>query len=202
MLSDLSIKNFTEELASVNPVPGGGSVSALGGALAASLFEMAIRITFNNEDSAKEYIDFYSDIREKTTVLIDEDSKAFQEVMLAYALPKITDEDKKERKAKIREALKNATLTPLKSAQLSMAMLHSTAEVAAICKESCLSDAATAFKYAMASYRGAMYNVMINLNSMKDQEFIDKIKAECAEMEKWYDENIPNLELLFKERLG
>ncbi len=203
MLVDLAVKDFVSELSSANATPGGGSVSALGAALSSALYEMAVRISFSDiDEDMKDYMDILVPLKQDALLLIDADTDAFKQVMLAYALPKITDEDKKFRTGEIQKALKGASEVPFKTAELCMALLHKTAEVAVVCKESCVSDAAVAYNYAKSSFKGALYNVAINLASIKDKDFTEAMNEKVTQMNCWYEENCPMIDILFKERLG
>ncbi|HEY8542492.1 MAG TPA: cyclodeaminase/cyclohydrolase family protein, partial [Pseudothermotoga sp.] len=114
----LSIREFVEKVSDKSPTPGGGAVSALAGALAASLIEMVANLTLSRPD----YSDWHAEMekivslmQEKRTILldyIDLDVKAFDQVMSAYRLPKNTVEEKEKRSQTIQEALKQAARVP------------------------------------------------------------------------------------------
>jgi len=123
LLSKLSIEDFTDELGSSSPAPGGGSVSALAGSIAASLGAMVGNLTYKKKDY-KEYWEeaerlAYEAFKIKNNLisLINEDTNAFNNLMSAYRLPDKTEEEKKIKEEAINETTKNAILIPLKVMQ-------------------------------------------------------------------------------------
>lgn len=203
MFAEMNLQDFSAETASVNSTPGGGSVSAYAGALSASLFEMAVRISYRNiEENIQKYMDVLEPLRLEAMALVDEDSRAFGEVMAAYALPRSTDEEKDFRRGRIQEALRKATGVPLETARCCSALMKMAAEIGAVCKESCVSDAASAFHLAEAGFKGALYNVAINLSSIKDGAFVEEMGAAVKDMEEWYESSHASIEALYRERLG
>ena len=202
MIINMSLDNFLEELSSSSPTPGGGSVSALGACIAAGLFEMVIRISYKNiEEDMKQYKEILTPLKEAAKKLIDEDSSAFDQVMKAYALPKSNDEEKKIRRDAIQESLKLAAKAPLETSKICIALMRLTAEITVLSKESCVSDAAVGYNFAQAGFKGAIHNVVINLSSIKDEDFVNSTKKEIEELEKWYEENKEPINLVLCQRL-
>ena len=119
MLADLTIKGFLAETAGSAPVPGGGSISALNGAIAAALTEMVSNLTIGK----KKYVDVESEmqetaakmavVRDKLIQDIDRDSEAYDRVFAAFKLPKETEEEKAKRSEVIQEATKEAAMIPM-----------------------------------------------------------------------------------------
>ncbi|MEP6775599.1 MAG: cyclodeaminase/cyclohydrolase family protein, partial [Chloroflexota bacterium] len=171
-LAKLTVTDFIEELASANPTPGGGSASALVGALGAALVEMACNLTVGREkfrdveDELKAVLARSTELRVALLAAVDEDTSAFDKVSRAYKMPKISDTDKQARTAAIQQALKDATIVPLGVAQAAM----ETSQLALIALEksnpSVASDARVARALALAAREGAAANVEINLNSI------------------------------------
>lgn len=176
-LASMNIYDFVDELASDSPAPGGGSVSALNAALSSGLSAMVGNLTYSKKD--------YKDVREKMIEIsekgqklkdffidaIDKDTDAFNEIMDAFSLPKKTDEERQARNKAIEDATKKATLVPfsvleniLKAAELSL-------EVSKFGNKNSLSDSGVAGLTAYAGALGALYNVLINLQSIEDQGF-------------------------------
>ncbi len=186
-LIDLSIKDFNDELSSDSPAPGGGSVAALSGSISASLSSMVAALTF----SKKGYEDVRNEmanIGEETQKIkyeflrdIDLDTDAFNKVMAAFKLPKKSEEDKKIRKEKIEEATKEATLIPLGVLKKSVKSLEYALEVAKKGNINSLSDAGVAGLTGETCAWGAYYNVLINLQSIEDKNFVVKVKNEAKE---------------------
>ena len=114
-LVDMDLKAFMEETASESVAPGGGSVSALMGSLGVALGSMVANLSSHKrgwDDRWQEFSEWAEkgkEIQEELLFLVDEDTRSFNRIMEAFALPKSTDEEKKARKEKIEEATKYAT---------------------------------------------------------------------------------------------
>lgn len=183
-LTKLTVQDFVEQLASANPTPGGGSASALAGAVAAGLVEMACNLTVGREkfrdveEELKVVLARAGKLREQLLAAVDEDTDAYDKVSQAYKLPKATEEEKNARSAAIQEALKYATEVPLKVALASLEV----SQLALIALEksnpNVASDARVARVVADAAREGATANVEINLGSITDGDFVDKIRDE------------------------
>ncbi|HKP51169.1 MAG TPA: cyclodeaminase/cyclohydrolase family protein [Chloroflexia bacterium] len=183
-LIKLTVEDFVGQLASDNPTPGGGSASALAGAMAASMVEMACNLTVGREkfrdveEQLKVVLERAGILREKLLAAVDEDTEAYNAVSQAYKLPRATDAEKAERTAAIQAALKQATEVPLGVAQA--AMETSQLAVIAIQKSNpnVASDARVARLLADAAHEGAVANVEINLGSITDSDFVNRVKEE------------------------
>ncbi len=183
-LTKLTVEDFVEQLASANPTPGGGSASALAGAIAAGLVEMACNLTVGREkfrdveEELKVVLARSGELREQLTAAVEEDTEAYDKVSQAYKLPKGSDEEKGARTAAIQEALRYATEVPLKVAQAAMEV----SQLALIALEksnpNVASDARVARVIADAAREGATANVEINLGSITDGEFVERIREE------------------------
>jgi len=188
-LIDLSIHDFCLELASSSPAPGGGSAAALAGALGAALASMVASLTIGK----KKYLEVENDMLKLKTEaialvnkylqLIDEDTQAFNGVMAAYKLPKETDEEKSYRREQIQVATRSATETPLAMARHCVAILELCNIAAEKGNRNALSDAGVGAGMVEAAFRGAVYNVRINLSALKDIEFIDTVEAELRDLQ-------------------
>lgn len=204
MYKDMKLEAFISQISSSSPAPGGGSVSALGGAFAAGLLEMAVRISERTipEDPFSHYLSRLSAFSEQCTQLIDEDTQAFNGVMQAYRHPKNSESEKKLRTQKIQEALRVATEIPLKTAECCLAIMKLAEKIVSICKESCISDAACGYYFAEAALKGALANVAINLSSLKDEEFNNTVKEKVNALVNWHSSNSPKIEERIRERMG
>lgn len=178
-LSELSVLSFTEQVASCEPAPGGGSCAALAGALGAALVAMVGGMTQNRkkyaefEAQAKDAEQRCGVLREKLADVMDRDTEAFLKVSDAYAMPKGTDQEKAARSAAIQEGLKACTLTPL-------AMMELMGEAAGVLETltegfnvNCASDLGVAALFLKTGIQGAWMNVLINIGSLKDREFAE-----------------------------
>jgi formiminotetrahydrofolate cyclodeaminase len=188
-LVDMKIFEFLDELASDSPAPGGGSTAALVGSLAAALAEMVCNLTIEKEKYAdvenelKEVLNKCKKVRNKLIELIDKDTDAFNEVMKAFKLPKETEEEKEIRKKAIQNAFKIAASVPLETAKTCFEVLHLAKIVAEKGNKNSISDAGVSALLANAGIKSAIYNVRINLSSIKDEDFVNKTKSEIKEIE-------------------
>ena len=188
-ISSWSIADFAKKLASEDPVPGGGSVSALSGTLGAALIAMYCRLGMirkgvNGDDQeVLQKISIESEsYRTKLTRLITEDSLAYTEVIQAFKLPKGTEEETRARQQAIQRAFHLAVEIPIETMNACIECLHLIAEVALIGNPAAFSDLKVAKYMCQAGARGAMENVLINLPSIKDQEFVRIINAKLAKL--------------------
>src|SRR5437899_2036423 len=123
MLIKMTVEDFIEELASANPTPGGGSASALAGAMSAAMVEMACNLTVGREkfrdveEEMQTVLARATELREQMMEAVDEDTHAYNKVSEAYKMPRDTDAQKTERAAAIQSALKYASEVPLKVAK-------------------------------------------------------------------------------------
>lgn len=122
MLAELTVKDFLDKVACSEPVPGGGSIAALNGALASALSTMVARLTVGKKGyEASEDVMLHAQtitlrLLDEFIALIDKDSAAYEEVFACFKLPKTTDEEKAARSTAIQEATKQAALVPLEVA--------------------------------------------------------------------------------------
>ncbi|MEA2021346.1 MAG: cyclodeaminase/cyclohydrolase family protein [Candidatus Caldatribacteriota bacterium] len=189
MLVEKSVIDFLEELASRAPVPGGGSVAALSASLASGLTEMVANLTLgrkgyeNTEVEMKRIILESSVYRKKFLNNIDKDADAFNLVMKAFKMPKNTPEEKAGRKEAIQKKMKNAALVPLEVAKDTLKLMEFISEVVEKGNKNALSDGAVASMMARTAVLSALYNVKINLQSIKDENFVKEISLQVKEIE-------------------
>ena len=188
-LADLSIKEFLAKTASNSPVPGGGSIAALSAAIAASLSEMVAHLTIGKkgyealEEEMQEIVKDAFQYRERLIRYIDKDSNAYNDVMAAFKLPKGTEQERKNREGAIQEALINATLVPLDVARDAFKIIELAGKVVKQGNKNAVTDAAVAVMMARTAALSALYNVKINLASIKDTDFVEEIREEIKHME-------------------
>jgi len=189
MLIDKNVRVFLEELASRAPVPGGGSVAALSASLASALTEMVANLTIGRkgfeevEEEMKRISQESSNYREKFLKDIDKDAEAFDKVMGAFKLPKNTPEEIENRKQIIQKEFKNAALVPLEVAKDAVKLMEFTSKVVEKGNKNAISDGAVATMMARTAVLGALYNVKINLQSIKDENFVSRISKQVHELE-------------------
>ena len=170
----MSIKGFVAETASESPAPGGGSVSAVMGALGAALATMVANLSSHKRGWDERWKEF-SDVAEKgqalvkeLTALVDEDTAAFNRIMDVFAMPKGTPEEKAARDKAMEEATLYAASVPLKTMEASLKALPLALEMAQKGNPASASDAGVAALAATAAIRGAAMNVRINAAGLKD----------------------------------
>lgn len=194
MLRELSVKDFIYETASDSPAPGGGSISALSAASAAALIEMVTNLTIGKkgyeevEAEMKEVQEKAAKLKEKFVNYIDEDSDSFNKIMAAFKMPKDTDEQKKERTAKVQDAFKGASTTPFNVGKDAFELLELAQKVIEKGNSNAVTDGACAAMQARASVHGAFYNVKINLGSIKDEVFVKEMTEKVKELESKVDQ--------------
>lgn len=189
LLVDLNLKAFLAQTASKSPVPGGGSIAALSAAIAAALSEMVAHLTIGKkgyEALAEEMQDIAKDAfqyRERLIRTIDKDAEAYNEVLMAFKLSKGTDQEQKQRERAIQGALKKAALVPLDVAREAFKVIELAGKVLKQGNKNAVTDAAVAVMMARTAALSALYNVKINLSSIKDTNFIKDVGRELTHME-------------------
>jgi formiminotetrahydrofolate cyclodeaminase len=166
MLIDKTVSALLEDFSSPTPTPGGGSASALSGAIGASLLAMGAGMTKTRTGSAEE-----------RTALDDARTRllAYDLVMAAYKRPKATDEEKAGRKAAIQAAMRQATDVPLETMRVCADALAAAVPVAEHGNPSAISDVAVGVGMLMQALQGGFYNVETNLGSVADPQVVETI---------------------------
>ena len=189
MLTNQKITDFLEKTASGTAVPGGGSVSALSAALGAGLAEMVANLTIAKkgyeavEGEMQAIAEVLKNLREKLVTEVDKDSDAYTGVLAAFKLPKNTEAEKEVRAVTIQEAMKNAARVPLGVAYDSMQVMDLAEKVIRNGNRNAASDGAVGTMMARTAVLGALFNVKINLASVKDKAFVDKMTREVNQLE-------------------
>lgn len=208
MLYDLPIRTFIDRLASSEPAPGGGATAALNGAQGAALVSMVCNLTIGREkytDCEAEMIEIRKEseqLRALLTDLIHEDSTAFDGVMAAYRMPKVTPEEKTARSAAIQEGLKQATYVPLRTLQACVAVLQLTPTVIAKGNFNAASDGGAGMLAAHAGMMTAALNIRINLNAIKDSTFVAESESLMNALLAQGDDAYQKAWAITSERLG
>lgn len=190
MLAELVVKEFLNKVAGSDPVPGGGSVAALNGAIASALAAMVANLTIGKKgyEAHEELMRYISEVamRQKDTFVadIDRDSEAYDGVFACFKMPKATDEEKAARSAAIQDATKYAALVPMQVARNACELMPIIADVARLGNRNAVTDACVAMMSARSAVLGALMNVRINLGSLKDKEFVAKLQTEADELER------------------
>ena len=188
-LVDLTCTGFCEETASESPAPGGGSVSAYMGALAASLGTMVANLTGGKaayDDEWEKFSDVAvhgQQLKNELLHLVDEDTEAFNRIMNAFGLPKKTEEEKAARTAAIQEATKFATEVPFCTMQKAFETFEVCRAMVEWGNPASVTDGGVGALAARSAVMGAHLNVKINASSLKDEAFKNDILAKAAEIE-------------------
>ncbi len=185
-LAAMSVSAFTDELSTDSPAPGGGSIAALCGALSAALSCMVGQLTADKKgfeavsEQMKKMTEQAQGVKDRLLRAVDDDTAAFDQVMAAFRLPKKSATQKAARKAAIQQATRVATEIPL-------SVLRSAREAARMAdlaarkgNPNSLSDAGVAALCARTAAEGAFYNVLINLNGIRDPKYVKRMRAESG----------------------
>ena len=189
-LTDLTVKGLLDVTAGKDPVPGGGSISALCGSIAAALTEMVAGLTIGKkkyaevEEQMKQLVERVQDIRQQLILDVDRDSEAYNVVFAAFQMPKETDEEKAARSAQIQEATKIAANVPMEVARRVYSLLSDIEEVVSNGNQNAVTDGCVAMMSARNAIIGALFNVRINLTSIKDEQYVADMTAEADRLER------------------
>ena len=189
-LTDLTVKGFLDTTAGKDPVPGGGSISALCGSIAAALTEMVAGLTIGKkkyaevEEQMKQLAERVQQIRQQLILDVDRDSEAYNVVFAAFQMPKETDEQKAARSAQIQEATKIAANVPMEVARRVYSLLSDIEEVVSNGNQNAVTDGCVAMMSARNAIIGALFNVRINLTSIKDEQYVADMTAEADRLER------------------
>lgn len=186
----MTLKGFARETASESAAPGGGSVSAYMGALAAALGAMVANLSAHKrgwDDRWKEFSDQAvkgQDIMERLLKLVDEDTVAFAKIMNVFSMPKGTEEEKAARAEAMEKATLYATQVPLRTMQTALEAMPLALEMARKGNPASASDAGVGAIAALAAVKGAQLNVRINAAGLKDRAMADSLTAEAEKIAK------------------
>lgn len=179
-----TLNGFIESIADGSPTPGGGSVSALAGALASALAMMVARLTVGKkkyaevEDHMHEALIRLDELRHRLMQAVEQDALAFNHVMDAYLL----DKDSPERAGAIRDALSFASYIPYLTASLSWDVMKELNTIAQQGNVNAATDAAVGVRLSQAAIEGAILNILINLKDLDDEWVINEIGETVADI--------------------
>jgi formiminotetrahydrofolate cyclodeaminase len=188
-LTEMTIKDFTEKLASDAPAPGGGSAAALSGALGAALVSMVCNLTVGKPKYAEygplieKALASSDDLKTRLLDAIQKDTDAFDAVMAAFGMPKGTDEEKALRSAAVQAAYKAAIASPETTAEYCLAVMRLAESLVGKSNVNAVSDLSVGATQAYAGLKGAMANVRINLPSVKDAVYVTEKRAWMERLE-------------------
>jgi glutamate formiminotransferase/formiminotetrahydrofolate cyclodeaminase len=188
-LVGMTLTDFADETASESPAPGGGSIAAYIGSLGASLATMVANLSSHKAGWDERWEEFSNwaargqQYKDELLRLVDEDTRAFNKIMDAFALPKSTEEEKSLRKQAIQDATRYAIEIPFKVMQAAAASMDTIRAMAATGNPNSVSDAGVAALCARSAVMGAFMNVRINAAGYDDKDYVTEIVAKGKEIE-------------------
>ena len=191
-LIDMSVADFTNEVDSNSPAPGGGSVSALASDIGVSLARMMAHLSFEkkkfeqlDEKTKEEFkarFDKLGEIRKELSTLVDKDTESFNEFMKAVKMPKETEEQNQLRAKAIQEATIFSIEVPYKTASLSLEALRLLDFLIKNGNQNAITDIGVGTLMLSAGMEGAILNVKVNLGQIKDKQIYNKYRDGCKEI--------------------
>ena len=179
---------FIEDVSRGSATPGGGSVAACAGALAAALGVMVCHLTIGRERFAsaeaetRELLTELDELRAELTRAIDDDARSYERVIAARSLSQGTDAERLQRGIAVEQSIKGAMAVPLRVAEASLDVLERLDELAEIGNPQALSDLGVAGQMALTAVRGAVYLIVANLNALGDEEFSRDMRQELDDL--------------------
>ncbi len=207
-LTELSFEDFMNETASESPAPGGGSVSAALGALGTALGTMVANLSAHKrgwDNRWEEFSDFAErgkTIQEELLSLIDEDTRAFNQIMEAYRLPTRSDNERKARTSTIETATRNAIAIPFRVMQSAFKAFDILEAMAEKGNPNSVSDAGVGALAVRSAIRGAWLNVRINAKGLKDSEFLNTILNEGTGLVNKSDQRESQILEIVEKKIG
>ena len=191
-LVDMTISDFSDEVDSNSPAPGGGSVAALASNIGIGLARMMAHLSFGkkkyealDEQIRSEFVEKFNklgDIRQELIELIDRDTESFNEVMKAMKMPKNTDDEIKARKVAIQDATLFSIDVPFKTAKLSFKALQLLEYLTKHGNQNAITDIGVGTLMLYSGLEGALLNVKVNLMSLENKELYKVYSKECEEL--------------------
>ena len=178
-LMDLSGKDLMDLISDSSPAPGGGSVSAIAGSLGAALVSMVASLTHEKKDyigSRKKMNEIglaAQDLKARLIYLVEEDTQAFNSILVANRLPDKTSEQKEYKEKKVFQANKYAIEIPLETANLSLEVIKLSVDLIEYGNPNSVTDAEVASEVGLAGVRGGCMNVMINISGLENIDDYD-----------------------------
>lgn len=189
-LIDMTCKAFADETASESPAPGGGSISAYMGALAAALGTMVANLSSHKAGWDNRWEEFSTwaekgqKLKDELLFLVDEDTHAFNKIMDTFSLPKSNDSEKQLREKAIEEATKYATEVPFRTMKKAFETFELIKAMVETGNPNSVTDAGVGALAARSAVMGAFLNVKINASGLKDKKYVKSIIAEAEEIER------------------
>ncbi|WP_455538846.1 cyclodeaminase/cyclohydrolase family protein [Terrisporobacter sp.] len=188
MIAQKSCVDFVEVLASKAAVPGGGGAAALAGAIGMALGSMVCNLTTGKkkyaqyEEKIQEILAKAGKLQEELLSMIDKDAEGFYPLSKAYGLPTSTEEEKKYKAETMEKCLKVACEVPMNIVRLCYESIKLHEELVDKGSKLAISDVGCGVQCLRAAILSGQLNVIINVNSMKDREYAQKIDEECNQL--------------------
>ncbi|MDR1004090.1 MAG: cyclodeaminase/cyclohydrolase family protein [Prevotellaceae bacterium] len=189
MLATTTLTDFLNRTASNEPVPGGGSIAALNGAVASALATMVARLTIGKKkyeahEALMQHIEaLMLGARESFMAYIDRDADAYNALFACYKMPKEREEERENRSLAIEEATKQAAIVPMEVARQAAGLMEPLFDVVKLGNRNAVTDACVAVMSARTAVLGALLNVRINLTGIKDEAFVNTMREEADRLE-------------------
>jgi glutamate formiminotransferase/formiminotetrahydrofolate cyclodeaminase len=206
-LVEMKVTDFTDEVSRESPAPGGGSIAALSGALGAALGSMVSNLTANKRGSRdvnevlNEAAEKCQEIKYQLIKAVDEDTQAFNAFMDARRLPSQTEEEKEVRQKAMQDGLKKAVSVPLRTAELCLQAIEAAEIVAQNGNPNSVTDVGVGAEVAFAGVKGGIYNVLINLKSIKDTDYCGQMRKKCESLEKKARKTLGSVSKIIRSKL-
>ena len=184
-IAQKSCVDFIEVLASKAAVPGGGGAAALAGAIGMALGSMVCNLTTGKkkyaqyEEAIQEILEKAAKLEEELLSMIDKDAEGFFPLSKAYGLPTTTEEEKQYKAETMEKCLKVACEVPMNIVRLCYDSIKLHEELVDKGSKLAISDVGCGVQCLRAAILSGQLNVIINVNSMKDREYAEKIEKEC-----------------------
>jgi formiminotetrahydrofolate cyclodeaminase len=188
MLTNLSCRDFAKELASKKPVPGGGGAAAMVAALGAALNTMVANFSYGKKKfidikhKHEELIKRGEILRDKLIDLVDKDAEFFEPLSRAYVMPSDTEEEKRIKKETLQKCLMAACSAPMETLRFSYDAILLHEEIADISSKNIISDVGVGVQFLKAALYSAYLNVLINLNSIDDENYVRTQREEAEKL--------------------
>lgn len=191
-LVDMTVYEFSDEVDSNSPAPGGGSVAALSSNIGVGLARMMAHLSFGKkkyealeEKIRTEFVEKFNklgDIRQELIELIDRDTESFNEVMKAMKMPKSTDEEIIARKIAIQDATLFSIDVPFKTAKLSFKALQLLDYLTKYGNQNAITDIGVGTLMLYSGLEGALLNVKVNLMNLENKDLYEVYSNECGKL--------------------
>ena len=188
--ADMTCNEFVDKLASKSPVPGGGGAAALVGAIGVALSSMVCNLTIGK----KKYAEFESDIKNilkkaeglqhALMQIIDEDAENFLPLSKAYGMPQNTEEEKRLKEETLEKTLKQACEVPIKIVKICYEAIKLHSELVDKGSRLAISDVGVGVQALRAAIISGWLNIIININSIKDKDYVDNVRKETEPLVK------------------